>query len=147
MAAVPSHPEYLNMKQCLDDRLDQKLREINKELDYRTKAHERKSVAQRAQIWGQYFQGVREKREKTLEALNQEWYDVQTARRSAHSLQDCGLLFPKDPAQRIRNAVAYNTEVSTLASIAKYQGFPAGPEMKGASASELEDDLAAIDVC
>lgn len=145
MAAVPSHPEYLNMKQCLDDRLDQKLREINKELDYRTKAHERKSVAQRAQIWGQYFQGVREKREKTLEALNQEWYDVQTARRSAHSLQDCGLLFPKDPAQRIRNAVAYNTEVSTLASIAKYQGFPAGPEMKGASASELEDDLAAID--
>ncbi|KAF7544524.1 hypothetical protein G7Z17_g9882 [Cylindrodendrum hubeiense] len=145
LAAVPSHPEYLNMKQCLDDRLDQKLREINKELDYRTKAHERKSVAQRAQIWGQYFQGVREKREKTLEALNQEWYDVQTARRSAHSLQDCGLLFPKDPAQRIRNAVAYNTEVSTLASIAKYEGFPAGPEMKGASASELEDDLAAIE--
>ncbi|KAH7162926.1 hypothetical protein B0J13DRAFT_615537 [Dactylonectria estremocensis] len=145
LAAVPSHPEYLNMKQCLDDRLEQKLQEINKELDYRTKAHERKSVAQRAQIWGQYFQGVREKREKTLESLNEEWYDVQTARRSAHSLQDCGLLFPKDPAQRIRNAVAYNTEVSTLAGIAKYEGFPAGPLMKGASASELEDDLAAIE--
>ncbi|KAK7415502.1 hypothetical protein QQX98_005855 [Neonectria punicea] len=145
LAAVPSHPEYLNMKQCLDDRLEQKLRSINKELEYRTKAHERRSVALRAQIWGQYFQAVREKREKTMEALNQEWYDVQTARRSAHSLQDCGLLFPKDPAQRIRNAVAYNTEVSTLAGIAKYEGFPAGPEMKGASASELEDDLAAIE--
>ncbi|KAI8684432.1 hypothetical protein NCS57_00109300 [Fusarium keratoplasticum] len=145
IASVPTHPEYLNMKQCLDDRLEQKLREINNELEYRVKAHERRAVAQRAQVWGQYYQAVREKREKTLEALNQEWYDIQTARRSAHSLQDCGLLFPKDPAQRVRNAIAYNTEVSTLASIAKYEGFPAGPEMTGASPSELDDDLAAIE--
>ncbi|KAM5355736.1 hypothetical protein ACJ41O_002382 [Fusarium nematophilum] len=145
VASLPSHPEYLNMRQCLDDRLEQKLREINKELEYRAKAHEKRAVAQRAQIWGQYYQAVREKRERTLEALNQEWYDIQTARRSAHSLQDCGLLFPKDPAQRVRNAITYNTEVSTLASIAKYEGFPAGPEMMGASPSELEDDLAAIE--
>jgi hypothetical protein len=134
------------MKQCLDDRLEQKLREINNEHEYRIKAHENRSVAQRAQIWGQYYQAVREKRERTLEALNQEWYDIQTARRSAHSLQDCGLLYPKDPAQRVRNAIAYNTEVSALATIAKYEGFPAGPEMTGATPSELEDDLAAIEV-
>ncbi|KAI5466218.1 Sds3-like-domain-containing protein [Mariannaea sp. PMI_226] len=144
LAPNPTHPEYLNMKQCLDDRLEQKLREINKELEYRIRAHENRSVAQRAQIWGQYFQAVREKRERTLEALNQEWYDVQTARRSAHSLENVGLLFPKDPAQRVRNAIAYNTEVSTLSSIAKYEGFPAVPEMKGASQVELEDDMAAI---
>ncbi|RGP65298.1 hypothetical protein FLONG3_9274 [Fusarium longipes] len=145
LADVPTHPEYLNMKQCLDDRLEQKLREINNEHEYRIKAHENRSVAQRAQIWGQYYQAVREKREGTLEALNQEWYDIQTARRSAHSLQDCGLLYPKDPAQRVRNAIAYNTEVSALATIAKYEGFPAGPEMTGATPSELEDDLAAIE--
>ncbi|KAF5023323.1 hypothetical protein F66182_4631 [Fusarium sp. NRRL 66182] len=145
LASEPSHPEYLNMKQCLDDRLEQKLREINKEFEYRVKAHERRSVAQRAQVWGQYYQGVREKREKTLEALNQEWYDIQSARRSAHSLQDCGLLYPKDPAQRVRNAIAYNTEVSALATIAKYQGFPAGPEMTGATPAELEEDMAAIE--
>ncbi|CAJ0545806.1 Ff.00g092790.m01.CDS01 [Fusarium sp. VM40] len=145
LSSSPTHPEYLNMKQCLDDRLEQKLREINNEHEYRVKAHERRSVAQRAQIWGQYYQAVREKREKTLETLNQEWYDIQTARRSAHSLQDCGLLYPKDPAQRVRNAIAYNTEVSALATIAKYEGFPAGPEMTGATPSELEDDLAAIE--
>ncbi|RBR23647.1 uncharacterized protein FIESC28_03576 [Fusarium coffeatum] len=145
LADVPTHPEYLNMKQCLDDRLEQKLREIHNEHEYRIKAHERRSVAQRAQIWGQYYQAVREKREGTLESLNQEWYDIQTARRSAHSLQDCGLLYPKDPAQRVRNAIAYNTEVSALATIAKYEGFPAGPEMTGATSSELEDDLAAIE--
>ncbi|KAG5804957.1 hypothetical protein H9Q74_005705 [Fusarium xylarioides] len=145
LASKPTHPEYLNMKQCLDDRLEQKLREINNEHEYRLKAHEQRSVAQRAQIWGQYYQAVREKRERTLEALNQEWYDIQTARRSAHSLQDCGLLYPKDPAQRVRNAIAYNTEVSALATIAKYEGFPAGPEMSGATPSELEDDIAAIE--
>lgn len=147
LADVPTHPEYLNMKQCLDDRLEQKLKEINKELEYRFQALDKRAVAQRAQIWGQYYQAVREKREKSLEALNKEWYDVQTARRNAHSLQDCGLLFPKDPAQRVRNAIAYNTEVSTLASIAKYEGFPAGPELRGASVAELNDDLAAIEVC
>ncbi|KAM0265741.1 hypothetical protein ACHAPA_007580 [Fusarium lateritium] len=145
LSNTPTHPEYLNMKQCLDDRLEQKLREINNEHGYRVKAHERRSVAQRAQIWGQYYQAVREKRENTLETLNQEWYDIQTARRSAHSLQDCGLLYPKDPGQRVRNAIAYNTEVSALATIAKYEGFPAGPEMTGATSSELEDDLAAIE--
>ncbi|EHK16841.1 uncharacterized protein TRIVIDRAFT_115418, partial [Trichoderma virens Gv29-8] len=145
-APEPTHPEYLNMKQCLDDRLEQKLQAINTEHEYRLKALERRAVAQRAQIWGQYFQAIREKREHALEALNRQWYDVQSARRSAHSLPDYGLLFPKDPSQRVRNAIAYNTEVSTLAGLAKYEGFPAGPELQGASTSELEADLAAMEV-
>ncbi|KAK1250199.1 hypothetical protein MKX08_010202 [Trichoderma sp. CBMAI-0020] len=144
-APEPTHPEYLNMKQCLDDRLEQKLQAIKREHEYRIKALERRAVAQRAQIWGQYFQAVREKREQALEGLNRQWYDVQSARRSAHSLPDYGLLFPKDPAQRVRNAIAYNTEVSTLAGLAKYEGFPAGPELQGASPSELEADMAAME--
>ncbi|KAF3075487.1 hypothetical protein CFAM422_002374 [Trichoderma lentiforme] len=144
-APEPTHPEYLNMKQCLDDRLEQKLQAINTEHEYRLKALERRAVAQKAQIWGQYFQAIREKREHALEALNRQWYDVQSARRSAHSLPDYGLLFPKDPSQRVRNAIAYNTEVSTLAGLAKYEGFPAGPELQGASASELEADLALME--
>ncbi|OPB39211.1 hypothetical protein A0O28_0049170 [Trichoderma guizhouense] len=144
-APEPTHPEYLNMKQCLDDRLEQKLQAINTEHEYRLKALERRAVAQKAQIWGQYFQAIREKREHALEALNRQWYDVQSARRSAHSLPDYGLLFPKDPSQRVRNAIAYNTEVSTLAGLAKYEGFPAGPELQGASTSELEADLALME--
>jgi hypothetical protein len=146
LADIPTHPEYLNMKQCLDERLERKLQEINTEHEFRIKAHQKRAVAQRGQIWGQFFQAVRETRERALEALNQEWYEVQSARRGAHSLPDYGLLFPRDPAQQVRNAVAYNTEVSTLAGLAKYQGFPAGPEMRGVSAAELEDDLIAMDV-
>ncbi|KHO00131.1 Sds3-like protein [Metarhizium album ARSEF 1941] len=145
LAPVPTHPEYLNMKQCLDDRFDKRVREINHELVFRIEAHERRAVAVRAQVWSQYFQAVREKREAVLESLNRQWYEVQTARRTAHSLPDYGLLFPKDPVQRVRNAVAYNTEVSTLAGIAKYEGFPAGPELKGASVAEVDADFAAIE--
>jgi hypothetical protein len=134
------------MKQCLDDRLNQRLQQVNTEFDFQLKANERWAVAQRAQIWSQFFQAVREKREQTLESLNKQWYDVQTARRNAHSLQDYGILFPKDPTQRLRNAIAYNSEVSTLAGMAKFEGFPAGPEMKGASALELKSDLSAMEV-
>lgn len=110
------------------------------------RAHDRRAVAERAQIWSQFFQAVREKREQVLEKLSQQWYEVQSARRSAHSLPDYGLLFPKDPAQRIRNAIAYNTEVSTLAGLAKHEGFPAGPQLQGASTSDIEGDLIAIEV-
>lgn len=134
------------MKQCLDERLARKLQEIDKEHELRMQANERRAVAIRSQIWSQFYQSVRERRETFLEALNKEWYDVQMARRSAHSVQDCGILFPKDPAQRVRNSVAYNTEVSTLAGLAKYEGFPAGPEMKGVTEAELADDLSLIEV-
>ncbi|KAK3180353.1 hypothetical protein K4F52_008324 [Lecanicillium sp. MT-2017a] len=145
LADVPTHREYLNMKQCLDDRLGQKSQEVKTEFEFQLKAHEQWAVAQRAQIWSQFFQAIREKREQTLESLNKQWYSVQTARRSAHSLTDYGLLFPKDPSQRVRNAIAYNSEVSALAGVAKYDGFPTGPEMKGASTSELKSDLNAMD--
>lgn len=135
------------MKQCLDERLDQKMQEFNTEYHFRIKAQEKWAVAQRAQIWGQFFQAVREKREQALEALNKQWYDIQTARRNAHSVQDWGILFPKDPTQRVKNAIAYNSEVSTLSGMARYEGFPAGPEMKGASAAELKADMQAMEVC
>lgn len=134
------------MKKCLDDRLEKKLREIDNEYNLRMMAHQKRSVAIHAQIWSQYTQGAREKRAATLEGLNREWYDVQTARRNAHRVPERGLVFPKDPTQRVRNAVAYNTEVSTLSGIAKYEGFPAGPDVKGASPSELADDLSIIEV-
>ncbi|KAG5949885.1 hypothetical protein E4U53_005670 [Claviceps sorghi] len=145
LADVPTHPEFLNMKQCLDDRLQKRVQEVNAECALRLEAHERRAVAMRAQVWSQFFQAVRERREAALESLNRQWYEVQTARRSAHSLPDFGLLFPKDQGRRVRNAIAYNTEVSTLAGLAKYEGFPAGPELKGASPSEVDADFSAIE--
>ncbi|KAK2036097.1 hypothetical protein LZ31DRAFT_636730 [Colletotrichum somersetense] len=143
-AEPPSHPEYLNMKQCLDERLEKKLRNIEKEYELSVEALERLAVARRAQIWNQFYQGARESRSKMLEHLNKEWYETQNARRSAHSVPDYGLLFPTNPTQRTRNAVAYNSEVSFLAGLAKHEGFPAVPPMRGANGSEIEDDLEAM---
>ncbi|KAF3357351.1 hypothetical protein VdG1_05848 [Verticillium dahliae VDG1] len=140
----PTHPEYLLMRQCLDERLDNRMREVNREHELTIQALDRLSVARRAQIWGQFYQGIREKREQYLESLNQEWYETQNARRSAHSVPDYSIQFPTIPAQRTRNAVAYNTEVAYLAGLAKHEGFPAVPAMRGASATEIDDDLEAI---
>ncbi|KAG6061075.1 hypothetical protein E4U17_002655 [Claviceps sp. LM77 group G4] len=145
LADEPTHPEYLNMKQCLDERLEKRIQEADAELALRLEAHERRAVAIRAQIWSQFFQAVRERREAALESLNRQWYAVQNARRSAHSVPDFGILFPKDQGQRVRNAIAYNTEVSTLAGLAKYEGFPAVPDLKGASPSEVDADFSAIE--
>jgi hypothetical protein len=108
---------------------------------------ERQAVARRAQIHSQFFQAVRESRERILAELGQHWYDIQHERRkNANSVPEFGIRFPKSQAQRIRDALAYNREVSILSGIAKYEGMPAAPDMQGASSQELEDDLDAINV-
>jgi hypothetical protein len=105
LADEPTHAEYLAMLRCLDERLEKKLAQFKKEHEFQVGAVARVDEAQRSHIWSQYYQEIRESREDTLESLNQQWYDVQAARRSAHSHTDQVLLFPKDPAQRARNAM------------------------------------------
>jgi hypothetical protein len=147
LADEPTHPEYLAMMRCLDERLDKKLEQSKREHEFQMAATARVDHAQRGQIWSQFFQEIRDARESALESLNQQWYDVQAARRSAHgSHTDQVLLYPKDPAQRTRNAMSYSAEVSALAAVAKHEGFPAAPAMRGATAAETDSDLEAIRV-
>ncbi|OTA94274.1 hypothetical protein M434DRAFT_394828 [Hypoxylon sp. CO27-5] len=142
---TPTHPEYLAMMQCIDARRDERVRVANRELELKIEALERWAVARRAQIHSQYFQSVRESRETILAELGQQWYDIQHERRKqANNVPEFGLRFPSDPTQRIRNALAYNKEVSILSGVAKYEGMPAAPEMKGATMQELEDDFEAM---
>ncbi|KAI0388020.1 Sds3-like-domain-containing protein [Hypomontagnella monticulosa] len=142
---TPTHPEYLAMMQCIDARRDERVRVANRELELNIEALERFAVARRAQIHSQFFQSVRESRETILAELGQQWYDIQHERRKqANNVPEFGLRYPQDPTQRIRNALAYNKEVSILSGIAKYEGMPAAPEMRGASIQELEDDFEAM---
>lgn len=134
------------MKQCLDELHEEKLRKINKEYEYTLRAHDEVAVSRRAMAWGQFYQGVREKRLEMMSELNREWHDTQNARRHAHSAPDYALLFPSEPAQRVRNAVAYNTEVSVLSGMAIHEGFPSAPSMHGVSTTEVEEDLDSIKV-
>ena len=52
----------------------------------------------------------------------------------------------EDRATRIRERQAYSMEVQILSGIAKYIGFPAAPEVKGAAHSEMQQDLEAMGV-
>ncbi|KAI0537976.1 hypothetical protein GGR58DRAFT_321016 [Xylaria digitata] len=141
----PTHPDYLAMMRCVDARRDERIRVADRELELRIESSERWAVARRAQIHSQFFQAVRESRERILAELGQHWYDIQHERRkNANNVPEYGIRFPKSQAQRIRNALSYNREVSILSGIAKYEGMPAAPDMKGANPQELDDDFDAI---
>ncbi|KAI0458800.1 hypothetical protein F5B21DRAFT_406444 [Xylaria acuta] len=141
----PTHPDYLAMMRCVDARRDERLRIADRELELKIEASERWAVARRAQIHSQFFQAVRESRERILAELGQHWYDIQHERRkNANNVPEYGIRFPKSQAERIRNALSYNREVSILSGIAKHEGMPAAPDMRGASPQELEDDFDAI---
>src|SRR2546429_5029058 len=143
----PTHPEFLAMRQCTDDRYEDRIKYLDKEFQYKMEALSRTAVARKAQIHSQFYQSVRELRERLVENLGQQWYDIQHERRRyANSTPDYGLRFPASRTQRVRDAIAYNREVSILSGIAKYRGFPAAPMMKGVSAAEAEEDFEAISV-
>lgn len=143
----PTHPEYLAMMQCLDTRKEERLRIADRGLELQLESLGRSAVARRAQIHSQFFQSVRESRERIMAELGQQWYDIQHERRKyANNVPDFGLRFPQEQAQRTRNAIAYNREVSILSGVAKYEGMPAAPDIHGASAQELDDDIEAMQV-
>ncbi len=147
MGDNPTHPEYLAMMQCIDARRDEKQRIIDLEFKFNIQTLKHWAVARRGQIHGQYYQSVREAREAVLDDLGLQWYQIQQQRRRhANTIPDYGIRFPASKAQRTRDAVAYNKEVSILSGLAKYGGFPAAPQINGASAVEIEDDFEEIAV-
>ncbi|KAK4160967.1 Sds3-like-domain-containing protein [Cladorrhinum sp. PSN259] len=142
----PTHPEYLAMLQCLEERRAERIRVSTVELQFKMSVLKHRAVAERAQIMSQYYQAVRESREKTLELLGQDWYDVQQERRRlTNVIPEFGLHVPATKGQAVRQAVSYNREVSVLAGFAKHVGFPAAPTINGATEDQLEDDLEAIE--
>ncbi|TPX16568.1 uncharacterized protein E0L32_003862 [Thyridium curvatum] len=141
----PTHPEYLAMMQCIDARRDERQRVIDLEYQFNMDTTKRWAVARRAQIHGQYFQSIRQSREDILEDLGRQWYQIQQQRRKhANNIPDFGIRFPMSKPQRVRNAIAYNKEVSILSGVAKHEGFPAAPQINGASAGEMDEDLEEI---
>ncbi|KAK4129239.1 hypothetical protein N657DRAFT_639823 [Parathielavia appendiculata] len=141
----PTHPEYLAMLQCLEERRAEKIRRSDLELQFKLSVLRRRAVAERAQIMSQFYQAVRESRDETVTELGQEWYQIQQERRrAANTIPDYGLRFPATRAEAIRNAVSYNKEVSVLSGFAKHVGFPAAPSINGVTEDQLEADLEAI---
>lgn len=138
----PTHPEYLAMMRCIDARRDERVRISDNLRKYELQTLKNYAVARRSQILVQYYQDVRDIREKKLERLGKQWYEIQHDRRMyAGSVPDYTLKFPEKRNQQIMNQVAYNHEVSILSGVAKYVGFPAAPAMAATTDAELAEDL------
>ncbi|KAK0669366.1 Sds3-like-domain-containing protein [Cercophora samala] len=145
LSDTPTHHELLAMLQCLEERRAETIRKSNLELQFKMSVLNHRAVAERAQIMSQFYQSVRAEREKTIEGLGQDWYDIQQERRRLTSvIPEYGLGFPTTKAQAVRQAVSYTREVSILSGFAKHVGFPAAPTISGVTEEQLEDDLEAI---
>lgn len=141
----PTHPEYLAMLQCLEERRQEKIRLSQIELEFKMSVLNHRAVAERSQVMSQFYQSIRASREKTLELLGQDWHDVQQQRRRrTNVVPEFGLPFPSTKSLAVRQAVSYTREVSILSGFAKHVGFPAAPAIHGVTEEQLEDDLEAI---
>ncbi|KAL8918976.1 MAG: hypothetical protein Q9208_007026 [Pyrenodesmia sp. 3 TL-2023] len=135
------------MKEVLEQRRDEKIQYENTLLKYKLGSLQNKSVAETAQVHGQYMQTVREIRDRNLEQVNKEWYQIHKERRSRQDdVPEYLYLYPARRSIQITNQTAYNKEVSLLSGIAKYRGFPAAPEIRGAKPAEIEADLERLGV-
>ena len=144
---VPSHPELLAMKEAIDQRRDQKVEYENDLMRLKLMTLQKESVANKAQAHSQYMQTIREVRDSYLESLNQRIYQVQRERRSCEGdAPDYMYTFTTKRSQQITHQTAYNTEVSILAGVAKYVGFPAAPIIGNARSKEIDDDFRSMGV-
>ncbi|KAJ5313872.1 DNA-directed RNA polymerase III subunit 22.9 kDa [Penicillium atrosanguineum] len=138
----PTHPEYLRQIECVERHRDAKLKYEENLYRYRMKALLNKSLAERSQAHSTYFQRIRDVREGHSSSISKQFYAIQHDRfKTDESSPNHNIPFPTRRSQQIAHQTAYNHEVSVMAGVAKYVGFPAAPTLLGARPSELEDDL------
>ena len=144
----PSHPELLKQLEVVQKYRDDKFGVEQKLLVYKIGALKNKSVAERSQIHSQYYQTIRDLREKHLERLSEHFYRIQRDRFKSDTPIPChSIPFPEKKSKQIVQQTSYNKEVSILSGVAKYVGFPAAPELAQSRNKELEDDLQKMGVC
>lgn len=143
------HPDFLKMVDCLDERRDEKVALERKAFQYKMGCLRNKILAERHQLQSQYLQTVRDKREIILDDCNKHLAQLNKERRrfgAEEMPMEYNLYFPAKASEQRRQLSAYNLEVSILAGVAKYVGFPAAPEVASARDSDIEDDLRAMKV-
>ncbi|KAJ5563654.1 hypothetical protein N7535_008818 [Penicillium sp. DV-2018c] len=138
----PTHPEYLRQIECVQRHCDAKVKYEKSLYRYRMKSLMHKALAERAQAHSTYFQRIRDARERHSSAISKQFYAIQHDRFKTDELSPHHIIpFPTRRSQQIAHQAAYNQEVSIMAGVAKYVGFPAAPSLMGARPNELDDDL------
>jgi len=143
----PTHPEYLAQMRCIDKRSDEKVHYENVLLEFDKKALRTRTVAERCTHHSQFFQEVREIKDKALETCWKEYFALQKDRRSwGADTSDYTMLYNPSRSVQIHQQRARNLEVSILSGIAKHVGFPGAPVINGLSAIDVEQDLSIMGV-
>jgi hypothetical protein len=166
-----THPEYVAQKACIDQRLEEKVRLANAQYRHAMESLDTATHVSRAQIHSQYFQTTRQLREDTLYHCSELWYNIQRERRVGDALVPgtfrlprrsffslAGVLnsgfppeytfrIPDRQSTRVKQRMQYNWEVQILSGIQQHIGFPAAPDIDGASEEEKIEDLEALGVC
>ncbi|KAL4986914.1 Sds3-like-domain-containing protein [Aspergillus falconensis] len=138
----PTHPELLRQLECIRGYRDAKIKYEHTLFQYRLKSLLNKSQAERAQAHSTYFQRARDIREHHSSAISKQFYSIQHDRFKTDDVSPQHYIpFPTRRSQQIAHQTAYNQEVSVLAGVAKYVGFPAAPSLSSARPAELDDDL------
>ncbi|KAJ4355197.1 hypothetical protein N0V95_003157 [Ascochyta clinopodiicola] len=142
-----THPEYVAMIKCIDDRRAEKIDYEKTLLELKHQNLEIITAAQRHQMHSQYFQEVRHLREEILEECNRRVFELQRGRRSLGCDEtEYMIKLPEKRSDQIRHQTAYNLEVSVLSGVAKYVGFPAAPDISAARPTEVDEDLRAMKI-
>ncbi|EPS40548.1 hypothetical protein H072_5592 [Dactylellina haptotyla CBS 200.50] len=142
-----THPELVLMSQAIETHKKEKLDKANTLLGFQLETAEQERMANRAAIWAQYSQEIRETREKCFSEANKLWWAIHRERRAADtSVSDYVYKIPKSISTQINHRSRYNAEVSLLSGIAKHVGFPAAPTIMGATSDEVRADLEAMGV-
>lgn len=138
----PTHPEYLRQLECVQQHRDAKIHYEHTLYRYRMKSLMNKSLAERAQTHSTFFQRVRDAREKHSSAISKQFYAIQHDRFKTEEISPHHTIpFPTRRSQQIAHQAAYNQEVSVMAGVAKYVGFPAAPSLASARPAEIEEDM------
>jgi hypothetical protein len=139
------HPEFLAMQRCIDGYRNKKVRQETVLYGYRRQTLNIKVVAERDQLQSQYFQEVREIKDKALQNCQKHLYALQKDRRRWGSDEtNYNYLYNPKRTQQIQQQASYNLEVSILSGVAKHVGFPAAPDITGLQISEIESDFQAM---
>jgi hypothetical protein len=137
-----THPEFMAQLRCVDDYRDDKVKHQDVLFNFKHGALQVRTVSERQQLHSQYFQEVRDIREKTLEECYKNLYAIQKDRRrwGADEANYAHMFQPKR-AQQISQQCSYNLEVSVLSGVAKHVGFPSAPVLPTLHADDVDSDF------
>ena len=173
MLGEGTHPEYVAQKKRIDGRLEEKVRLADAQYRHAMESLHISTKVNRAQVHSQYFQQARQLREDALYNCSELWYAIQRERRASESLVPGKNVFPSvslragaaqheladmiafaeytfripdRQSTRVKQRIQYNWEVTMLQGIRQHIGFPAAPDVDGATEDEKSEDLETLGV-